>query len=249
MNSIAQKQSIFQPSLKKIPLVNKQVNKVRESVLQLHSVAVTIDYNIVHNQRFLWKKMLDVVMGGIGMVLFMIIFPVIALAIKLSSKGPVIFKQKRTGFDGSEFACYKFRTMHCNQQKSKDEKPDITKVNDERVFAFGEFLRKTNLDEIPQFINILKGEMSLVGPRPYPVQENSYWNSTFPEFYKRNAVKPGLTGLAQANGYRGGTMNLKHMSERLKRDLTYVKNRSLYMDIKLIAVTVQKMVSMKTEAH
>ncbi len=193
--------------------------------------------------------MLDAVMGSIGMMIFMVLFPVVALAIKLSSSGPVIFKQKRTGFDGSEFECYKFRTMHFKQQKSEDEKPDITKVNDDRVFAFGEFLRKTNLDEIPQFMNILKGEMSLVGPRPYPVKENSYWNSTFPEFYKRNAVKPGLTGLAQANGYRGGTLDLKHMSERLKRDLTYVKNRSLTMDLKLIAVTLQKMVNMDTDAH
>jgi putative colanic acid biosynthesis UDP-glucose lipid carrier transferase len=192
---------------------------------------------------------MDVVFGMTGLLIFMILYPFVALGIKLSSGGPVLFKQERTGYDGKIFICYKFRTMHNQKHRFNRREPDITSDNDRRVFKFGEFLRKTNLDEIPQFINVLKGDMSIVGPRPYPVRENSYWNSIFPDFYKRFAVKPGLTGLAQATGYRGGTMNLLHMRERLKRDLTYINDRSLFMDLKIILLTIHGMITFNTKAH
>ncbi|WP_281280791.1 sugar transferase [Fodinibius sediminis] len=219
------------------------------SALNLEINSISINYAQIYHEKLLWKQGLDLFFGLIGTMILILLYPVIALGIKLSSNGPVIFKQERSGFDGRVFNCYKFRTMHCHQDNASGKKPDITKKNDSRIFPFGQFLRKTNLDEIPQFINVLKGDMSLVGPRPYPLRENSYWNTTFPDFYKRFSVKPGLTGLAQASGLRGGTLNIKHMRERLKCDLKYIKERSLAMDLKLIFMTIKSMVTFKTRAH
>lgn len=210
---------------------------------------ISIDYARFYNERLVWKRILDLIFGAIGVVILAILYPFIALGIKFSSNGPIIFKQERTGFDGEVFNCYKFRTMHTEQKQKSAREPDITEKNDARIFPFAQFLRKTNLDEIPQFINVLKGDMSLVGPRPYPIRENSYWNTTLPEFYQRFSVKPGLTGLAQAYGLRGGTLSIKHMRERLNFDLKYIKKRSLYMDLKLIFLTFKKMVTFDTEGQ
>lgn len=229
--------------LRRVPLStsNKPLN------LEINSIS--IDYARIYHEKLMWKQGLDLFFGLVGTLILVLLYPFIALGIKLSSNGPVIFKQERSGFDGRIFNCYKFRTMHPNQDNTSKSKPDITKKNDNRIFPFGAFLRKTNLDEIPQFINVLKGDMSLVGPRPYPLRENSYWNTTFPDFYKRFSVKPGLTGLAQATGLRGGTLNIKHMHERLKCDLQYIKDRSFAMDLKLIFLTIKSMVTFNTRAH
>lgn len=210
---------------------------------------VTIDYFGTYNERPNWKETVDIFFGLIGIIILLILYPFITLGIKLSSSGPVLFKQKRTGLNGRTFICYKFRTMHCNQPAPANGGPDITQEKDSRIFKFGEFLRRTNLDEIPQFINVIKGDMSIVGPRPYPVEENSHWNSTFPDFYKRFAVRPGLTGLAQATGYRGGTLDLIHMRERLRRDLIYIEERSLAMDLRVIQLTAHSMLTLNTHAH
>jgi len=242
MSSTARKYASQNQSIRKVSL-----NSTGSSNSELDSIS--IDYARIYNEKLLWKRILDLFFGVIGTCILMLLYPFIALAIKLSSNGPVIFKQERTGFDGEIFDCYKFRTMHTEQQSKGVNEPDITKQNDERIFPFARFLRKTNLDEIPQFINVLKGDMSLVGPRPYPIRENSYWNTTFPDFYQRFSVKPGLTGLAQAYGLRGGTLNIRHMHERLTFDLKYIKKRSLYMDLKLIYLTFKKMVTFNTEGN
>ena len=146
------------------------------------------------------KRFLDIVLGVSAFFVFCISFPFFAIAIKLSSKGPVLFKQPRTGQGGEPFFCYKFRTMHLVDLKREDGKPVVTQKGDKRIFAFGHILRKTNLDELPQIINVIKGEMSLVGPRPYPVEECKHWNNTFDDFYYRYMVKPGITGYAQVTG-------------------------------------------------
>lgn len=244
MSSLAKQYTSPKRTLRRVSLPSAN------SSFDLEINSISIDYARTYHEKLVWKRCLDLVLGVIGVLFLALLYPFIALGIKLSSNGPVFFKQERTGFDGQIFDCYKFRTMHTDQTDQKPGKqPDITKKNDSRIFPFGEFLRKTNLDEIPQFINVLKGDMSFVGPRPYPIRENSYWNTTFPDFYKRFSVKPGLTGLAQASGLRGGTLNIKHMHERLKCDLIYIKDRSLAMDLKLIFQTFKSMITFDTKAH
>ena len=243
MSSTARKLSAQNKPLQKVSIGSSQ------SPIDLEIHSISIDYARIYNEKLMWKRAFDLIFGLIGTLILALMYPFIALGIKLSSNGPVIFKQERTGFDGEIFNCYKFRTMHTEQEDKGASEPDITQKNDSRIFPFAKFLRKTNLDEIPQFINVLKGDMSLVGPRPYPIRENSYWNTTFPDFYQRFSVKPGLTGLAQAYGLRGGTLNIQQMKERLKCDLKYIKKRSLYMDIKLIFMTVKSMVTLNTNAH
>ncbi len=251
MNSIAEKTHIYDKrlSLSKVGLSEDRIKKINHYRWKIRSVARTMDYHFIHNQKLTWKRVIDIVFGSIGLLGLVIIYPFIALGIKLSSDVPVIFKQKRTGFDGKEFEFYKFSSMHAHRKRTDNGELDITQKDDDRIFKFGKFLRETNLDELPQFINVLKGDMSLVGPRPYTLHENSYWNTTFPDYYIRLAVKPGLTGLAQASGYRGGTLSLHHMSERLRLDLTYIKRRSFSLDIKLIMLTAKKMISFNTNAH
>lgn len=195
------------------------------------------------------KYVLDVLFGTLALLAFVVLFPFIALGIKLSSRGPVIYKQTRTGQSGREFVCYKFRTMHQINLRRIDGKPIITQKGDKRVFAFGNFLRKTSLDELPQIINVIKGDMSLVGPRPYPVRECAYWNNQFDDFYYRYAVKPGISGLAQINGFRGGTLDEEHMRRRLDYDLIYVEKCSMATDLAIIAKTVKQIVNPHANAH
>ena len=201
------------------------------------------------NQHFFGKRALDLMIGLLAFVPFAIVYPFIALGIRLSSNGNIIFKQKRTGLNGHVFTCYKFRTMHMVQKQTLNGQPDVTKKGDSRIFAFGSFLRKTNLDELPQLLNVIKGEMSLIGPRPYPVEECKHWNNTFDDFYYRYMVKPGVTGYAQVTGYRGGTLDVEHMRKRLDKDLIYIEKQSLWMDIKILFWTVKQMVTFKTNAH
>ncbi|MEX2600429.1 MAG: sugar transferase [Balneolaceae bacterium] len=196
------------------------------------------------------KRLLDLTVGIFGMAVFLVLTPFIALAIKLSSKGPVFFKQKRTGKNGVVFTCYKFRTMKEGAKlESPEGAPDITLKGDNRIFTFGKFLRYLNLDELPQIINVFKGDMSLVGPRPYPVDECAYWNSMFDDFYYRYSVKPGITGYAQVKGFRGGTLDKESIRKRTNFDLIYVQKNSLLLDIKTIALTVTQMVNLETNGH
>lgn len=195
------------------------------------------------------KRVIDLSIGIVALAAFLVSYPVIALFIKLSSRGPVLFKQRRTGRNGHEFVCYKYRTMHQLDLHRIDGKPVITRKGDRRIFGFGKLLRLTNLDELPQVLNVLKGDMSLIGPRPYPVEECAHWNSAFPDFYYRYAVKPGITGLAQVNGYRGGTLDEEHMRRRLDYDLIYVRRHSLGLDLQILGRTIFKMVNLDTDAH
>lgn len=204
---------------------------------------------ILSRKTYSGKRALDVMLTAIGMIPFLLVYPLIALGIKLSSRGPVIYKQIRTGQNGYPFTCYKFRTMECFKKRMDGDKPDITKRGDPRVFGFGKILRRLNLDELPQLFNVLKGDMSLVGPRPYPIKECSYWNSTFTDFYYRYAVKPGISGLAQSRGYRGGTLDMDHMRKRLDYDLIYVQKSSFWLDLKIIGRTVLQMIHLDTKAH
>lgn len=160
----------------------------------------------------------------------------IALGVKLSSKGPILFKQQRHGWDGRIINVYKFRTMYVHQEKIGQ----ITqaKLADPRVTRFGRFLRKTSLDELPQFINVLQGKMSIVGPRPHALAHNEFYKDSIKAYMQRHKVKPGITGWAQVNGWRGETQALDMMKKRVEYDLYYIENWSLILDLKIIFLTV-----------
>jgi putative colanic acid biosynthesis UDP-glucose lipid carrier transferase len=195
------------------------------------------------------KRILDIVLGSLALIGFIILYPLIAFGIKVSSRGPVLFRQSRTGRAGQTFNCFKFRTMHVVHKTNKNGTPVVTQKGDSRIFAFGQFLRKTNLDELPQILNVIKGEMSLVGPRPYPVEECAYWNQKFDDHYYRYILKPGITGFAQAQGYRGGTLDEELMRKRLDFDLIYVEKSSFSFDLRIIFKTVKRMMGRDTNGH
>jgi len=206
-------------------------------------------YQQLNTESYPFKRIIDLLLGSIAFLGLFALTPLIIVGIKLSSRGPVLFKQPRMGEEGRSFDCYKFRTMHVLERTSTDEKPIVTEKGDSRIFPFGQFLRKTNLDELPQLINVLKGEMSLVGPRPYTLKECAYWHQKFDDHYFRYMLKPGITGFAQAEGYRGGTLDDDLMRKRLDFDLIYVEKTSLKLDISIIYKTVKRMLVSNTNGH
>lgn len=175
------------------------------------------------------KRLFDIIVSSIILVLCIPIFAVTALFIKATSKGPVLFKQKRTGIKQKEFEIYKFRTMYMNSSS------DILKAvkDDPRKTPIGNFLRRTNIDELPQLINILKGEMSLVGPRPHMISQTEEYYKKYDKYLVRHWVKPGLTGWAQVNGWRGDS----DIGMRVKFDIDYIENWTFLLDIKIIFLT------------
>jgi putative colanic acid biosynthesis UDP-glucose lipid carrier transferase len=159
---------------------------------------------------------------------------VIAAAIKLTSNGPVLFKQDRYGLDGKAIRVFKFRSMTVQDNGATVAQ---AKKGDARVTPLGALLRRTSLDELPQFINVLRGEMSVVGPRPHAVAHNEQYRKLVAFYMLRHKVKPGITGWAQINGWRGETDSLEKMEKRVEYDLTYIKNWSLWWDIKIVFLT------------
>ena len=180
------------------------------------------------------KRIFDIVFS-----LFVIVFilswmiPLFGLIIKLSSRGPVLFSQKREGYMGNFFNCFKFRTMILNLESDTKMADD----NDKRLTKFGKFLRLSTLDEMPQFLNVFLGDMSIVGPRPHPLTLNKEFESRVAGFKKRHRFKPGITGLAQSKGYSGFINSSQDMSDRVKMDIFYYKNWSLFLDFKIVFKT------------
>jgi putative colanic acid biosynthesis UDP-glucose lipid carrier transferase len=162
---------------------------------------------------------------------------VIAIAIKLTSPGPVLFKQKRYGIKGEQIEVWKFRSMTVCE--NGDDIKQAT-VNDTRVTPLGAFLRRTSLDELPQFINVLQGSMSVVGPRPHAVAHNEYYRKQIQGYMLRHKVRPGITGLAQINGCRGETDTIDKMEARVHHDLEYLRQWSLWLDLKIVFITIFK---------
>jgi len=162
------------------------------------------------------------------------LLPIIAILIKLESRGPAFFIQQRNGEGNRPFGCIKFRTMIVNHEADFKQ---ATK-NDSRITRIGSFLRKTSIDELPQFINVLKGEMSLIGPRPHPIKLNEKFAPLITTMMSRHYVKPGITGLAQCMGYRGETQTLADMENRVRLDRYYIENWTFWLDIKIIFLTV-----------
>lgn len=180
------------------------------------------------------KRAFDILFSAVALFFSPIIFIPVALAIKISSPGPVFFRQKRTGIKGKEFVCYKFRTMRVNNDSDKVQATQ----NDPRKTKLGNFLRKTNIDELPQFWNVLKGDMSVVGPRPHMVKHTEDYSKLIESYMLRHLVKPGITGWAQVNGYRGETKELWQMEKRVEYDVWYIENWDFFLDIKIIYLTI-----------
>ena len=182
---------------------------------------------------YLIKRGLDVTVSLITIILLLPLFVFISLIIKLYDFGPIFFIQERHGLNGKIFKIYKFRSMKLHNDRLIKQ----AQVGDKRVTAVGRFLRRTSLDEIPQFINVLKGEMSLVGPRPHATTHNSYYYKKINDYMSRHRMKPGITGFAQINGLRGETDTLEKMEQRFSYDLDYINNWSLMLDIKILVKT------------
>jgi putative colanic acid biosynthesis UDP-glucose lipid carrier transferase len=184
------------------------------------------------------KRIEDIVLSLIILVIIAIPMIIIALVVKLTSKGPAIFKQKRYGLDGKEICIYKFRSMEL-VNKEVNNVVQATRF-DARITPIGAFLRKTSLDELPQFINVLQGNMSIVGPRPHAVQHNEEYRKLIDGYMLRHKAKPGITGWAQINGWRGETDTLEKMEKRIEFDLNYIHRWSLLFDLKIIFITIFK---------
>ena len=180
------------------------------------------------------KRTFDVVFS-ILIIVFVLSWlgPILAILIKLESKGPVFFTQGRPGLGENEFVCYKFRSMRINKTTEKE-----ASKNDPRVTVIGRFMRKTSIDELPQFINVLKGDMSVVGPRPHLWSQNKEYGNKVKKYMIRHCVKPGITGLAQVSGFRGEITIERDMINRIKFDVFYIENWSLILDLKIILQTV-----------
>lgn len=165
---------------------------------------------------------------------FPFLYILIGMAVKLTSAGPVLFKQRRSGLDNRTFTCLKFRTMVVNDQADTLQAAS----NDRRITRVGQFLRATSLDELPQFINVLRGDMSIVGPRPHMLYHTSMYASAIPDYMRRLSVKPGITGVAQILGYRGETPELADMKRRVRLDLWYVDHQSFKLDLHIFIYTL-----------
>jgi len=187
---------------------------------------------------YVLKWIFDKTISLLGLLAFAPVMGLVALAIKLDSKGPVFFKQNRYGFNNELIGVYKFRSMHTDQSDQNADR--LVTKNDSRVTTVGRFIRKTSLDELPQFFNVLKGELSLVGPRPHALQAkaaNTLYDNVVDSYFARHRVKPGITGWAQINGWRGETDTEEKIQRRVEHDLYYIENWSVWFDIYILAMT------------
>ena len=230
-----------------IPSADSFIPVVQTTELEFHG---SVPVSKLRNEPLdnLWSRMakraFDIVFSLCVIVfVFSWLFPILAIAVKLSSKGPVFFKQTRLGEGKKKFGCYKFRSMRMNKEADMKQ---ATK-NDPRVTKVGSFLRKSNLDEMPQFFNVLMGQMSVVGPRPHPLRLNDQFRDIIDKYMVRHFVRPGITGWAQVNGFSGETRTPELMEKRVDLDVWYLENWSFMLDLKIIAKTVTNMVGGKEE--
>ena len=181
------------------------------------------------------KRVFDIMFSMVFLVPTALLFPFIYLIIKIQSPGPIFFKQLRTGLDGKDFYCLKFRSMHVNKDADKVQ---ATK-DDPRKYPFGNFMRKANIDELPQFLNVLRGDMSIVGPRPHMLAHTEMYSQLIDKYMVRHFVKPGVTGWAQVTGFRGETKELWQMEGRVKRDIWYMEHWSIWLDTRIVWLTIK----------
>jgi undecaprenyl-phosphate galactose phosphotransferase/putative colanic acid biosynthesis UDP-glucose lipid carrier transferase len=197
-------------------------------------LAIEVQRAPLSGTQRLIKRTMDLCLAALALVFFLPIMTLTAIAIKFDSPGPVIFRQTRNGFNGRRFDIFKFRTMTVQENG-----PTVLQAtrDDPRVTAIGRLLRSASIDELPQLLNVLKGDMSLIGPRPHALAHDSYFENLLSDYAFRHHVKPGITGWAQCNGARGATPSIEHISERVKLDLWYINNWSLWLDVQILIRT------------
>ena len=198
-------------------------------------IFTTYDNPLEQPSNKLVKRVFDIVLSIMFLIPTALILPFVWLIMKIQSPGPLLFKQARTGIDGKTFNMLKFRSMHVNDDADKVQ---ATK-DDPRKYPFGDFMRKANIDELPQFINVLRGDMSIVGPRPHMLAHTEQYSELIDKYMVRHFVKPGLTGWAQVTGFRGETKELWQMEGRVKRDIWYIEHWSFWLDIRIIWMTIK----------
>ena len=223
-----------------------------EEKLNLHSVLLddmevmaTYTSPLEEPLNRLLKRVADILLSILFLIPTVLLLPFIILMIKRQSPGPVFFRQQRTGLDGHHFYCYKFRSMHVNADADRLQ----ATRNDPRVFPFGLFMRKSNIDELPQFWNTLVGNMSIVGPRPHMLAHTEQYDKLIDKYMVRHFVKPGITGWAQVTGFRGETPELWQMEGRVERDIWYIQNWSLWLDLRIVWLTVKLMFRKDRQAY
>ena len=222
--------------LKLIPEANEFYSKnfdiqYYDNTLVLNVRKLPFDYP--HNRVI--KRIFDIIFSLLVILLVMSwLTPILWILVKLESKGPLFFRQEREGINGDKFMCYKFRSMKLNKMADKVH----ASKDDLRTTKLGRFLRKTSIDEMPQFFNVLKGEMSTVGPRPHMTSLSLEYQKEIDNYMERHAVKPGVTGLAQVSGYRGEVRKTADIKNRVRLDIFYIENWSFFLDLKIIVQTV-----------
>ena len=219
------------PDSNKLYSKNQNIEFYDDTLVVLNVKKLPFEFS----ENYIIKRVFDIIFS-IMVCLFILtwLIPILWVFIKIESKGPLIFSQKREGLDGRKFVCYKFRSMKLNTLSDKVHAVE----NDIRVTRIGSFIRKTSIDELPQFLNVIKGDMSVVGPRPHLPSLSSEYQKDVDDYFKRHAVKPGITGLAQVSGYRGEIKKRSDIKNRVRLDIFYIENWSFLLDIKIILMTV-----------
>ena len=218
------------PDIFNFRLLNHSITEIANiPIIEINGTALSTSARIL-------KRLEDIVLSLAIAILISPIIIAVAIIIKLTSKGPILYKQERHGFNGKTIKVYKFRSMYFEE---KAEFKQATK-NDSRITPIGAFIRRTSIDEFPQFLNVLQGRMSIVGPRPHAVSMNHDYKDKVDNYMQRHKVKPGITGWAQVNGFRGETDTIEKMEKRIEYDLFYIQNWSLWLDLKIIFLTIFK---------
>lgn len=219
------------PDSNKLYSKNQNIEFYDDTIVVLNVKKLPFEFN----ENYIFKRVFDILFSFLVCVFILIwLIPILWVLIKIESKGPLIFSQKREGLDGEKFVCYKFRSMNINIMSDSIHAVE----NDIRVTKIGSFIRKTSIDELPQFFNVIKGDMSVVGPRPHLPSLSSEYQKDVDDYLKRHAVKPGITGLAQVSGYRGEIKKKSDIKNRVRLDIFYIENWSFLLDVKIILMTV-----------
>lgn len=227
------------PNIYSLDLINHSVKEMAGLPL------LTLSESPLIGNHLMFKAIEDRVIAMIALILLSPVMLIIALLIKLDSPGPVFFRQGRTGWNRKEFHIWKFRSMKLHQDQDGEVK-QATK-EDDRITGIGRFIRKTSIDELPQLFNVLSGKMSMVGPRPHAIEHNTDYDKRIRAYMTRHRIKPGITGLAQINGYRGETDTLDKMKKRVEFDMQYINNWSFWLDLKILLKTIPAL--LRNEAY